>query len=122
MISLLLGLSGEEYDDGLPYTQLSYANGDSFYDHVYVYNETFVARTDLEGVDTTTFEFRQAATAWKDRETHGGDDVAIFARGPMAHLFHTTHEQNFIAHVMAYSACIGPYANDDNCKGGLIGF
>ena len=40
-------------------------------------------------------------------ETHGGEDVAIYARGPMAHLFHATHEQNYVAHVMAYASCVG---------------
>lgn len=45
-------------------------------------------------------------------ETHGGEDVAIYAKGPMAHLFHGVQEQNYIAHVMAYSACIGPYLDD----------
>ena len=42
-------------------------------------------------------------------ETHGGEDVAIYAVGPMAHMFHGVHEQNYIAHVMAYSACVGRY-------------
>lgn len=32
--------------------------------------------------------------------------------GPMAHLFHRVHEQSYVAHVMAYAACIGPYATD----------
>lgn len=40
-------------------------------------------------------------------ETHGGDDVAIFARGPYAHLFAGVLEQNTIPHFMAYAACIG---------------
>ena len=39
--------------------------------------------------------------------THGGDDVPIFASGPMSHLFTGVHEQTFIAHGMAYAACIG---------------
>lgn len=30
----------------------------------------------------------------------------------MAHLFHGLHEQNYIPHVMAYSACIGDYKDD----------
>lgn len=30
----------------------------------------------------------------------------------MAHLFHRVHEQSYVAHVMAYAACIGPYATD----------
>lgn len=46
-------------------------------------------------------------------ETHGGEDVAVFAKGPMAHLLHGVHEQNYIPHVMAYAACIG--ANLDHC-------
>lgn len=46
-------------------------------------------------------------------ETHGGEDVAVFAKGPMAHLLHGVHEQNYIPHVMAYAACIG--ANRNHC-------
>lgn len=44
-----------------------------------------------------------------DAETHGGEDVAIYAKGPMAHLFHGVKEQNYVAHVMAYAACLEPY-------------
>ena len=44
-------------------------------------------------------------------ETHGGDDVAIFARGPQAHLVHGVQEQNYIAHVMAFAACLEPYTD-----------
>ena len=52
-------------------------------------------------------------------ETHGGDDVGIFAQGPFAHLFHTTHEQTHIAHVMMYATCLGPYKEEEQCKGGI---
>lgn len=45
-----------------------------------------------------------------ESETHGGEDVAVYAIGPMAHLFHTTHEQSYLAHAMQYAACIGDYA------------
>lgn len=47
-------------------------------------------------------------------ETHGGEDVAVFAKGPLAHLLHGVHEQNYIPHVMAYAACIGQ--NKDHCS------
>lgn len=32
----------------------------------------------------------------------------------MGHLFHSIHEQNFVAHAIAYAAKIGPYQNDLN--------
>lgn len=53
----------------------------------------------------------QQAAVPLDAETHGGEDVTIYAKGPMAHLFHGVKEQNYIAHVMAYAACLDPYKN-----------
>ena len=47
-------------------------------------------------------------------ETHGGEDVAIYARGPMSHLFHGVQEQNYIAHVLGYASCVGP--NQGHCS------
>ena len=34
----------------------------------------------------------------------------------MSYLFHKTHEQAYVAHVIGYSMCIGPYANDIDCR------
>ena len=42
-------------------------------------------------------------------ETHGGEDVAVYAKGPMAHMFYGTQEQSHIAHVAALATCIGQY-------------
>jgi alkaline phosphatase len=39
-------------------------------------------------------------------ETHGGDDVGIYAKGPFSHLFDGVLEQNVIPHIIAYAACI----------------
>ena len=36
--------------------------------------------------------------------------------GPMSYLFHKTHEQSYVAHVIAYSMCIGPYADRPECR------
>uniref|UniRef100_A0A8B9GM44 Alkaline phosphatase n=1 Tax=Astyanax mexicanus TaxID=7994 RepID=A0A8B9GM44_ASTMX len=47
-------------------------------------------------------------------ETHGGEDVAVFSKGPMAHLLHGVQEQNYIPHAMAYAACIGQ--NRAHCR------
>ncbi|KAL3862364.1 hypothetical protein ACJMK2_008335 [Sinanodonta woodiana] len=90
-------------EDGLPYTTLIYGNGPN-----YNYNN----RTNLTGVDTTNKEFVFPSAVPFDSETHGAEDVAIYARGPMAHLFQRTHEQNYIPHVMAYASCVGDYVTD----------
>lgn len=57
-------------------------------------------------------DYEQPALVPLSSETHGGQDVAIYARGPMAHLFHGVHEQNYVAHVMMYAACLGEYQQD----------
>lgn len=41
-------------------------------------------------------------------ETHGGEDVAVWARGPWAHLFVGSYEQNVLPLIMSYASCIGP--------------
>ncbi len=103
-------------EDGKPYTILSYANGPGFSEHIGVNEEEgMVERKDLKGVDVTSPDFIQASAVPKESETHSGTDVGIYAAGPFAHLVHGVHEQNYLAYVMAYSSCIGPYANDQGC-------
>uniref|UniRef100_A0A8C5J7S9 Alkaline phosphatase n=1 Tax=Junco hyemalis TaxID=40217 RepID=A0A8C5J7S9_JUNHY len=50
-----------------------------------------------------------------ETETHSGEDVVVLAQGPMAHLFHGVQEQHYIAHAMAYAACLEPYATEPGC-------
>ena len=111
------GLASNTHDDGLPYTTLSYANGASYYFNNYGIDDpnkrANVTRRDLTNVDVEDRMFLSPVTAFEISETHGGDDVAIYAKGPMAHLFHSLHDQTHIANVMAYSACIGPYKDSD---------
>ncbi|KAL4221524.1 hypothetical protein ACF0H5_019781 [Mactra antiquata] len=97
-------------DDGKPMTTLLYSNGPGGYSDV---NAT--TRPDLTGVATDTKDYRQQSAVKIYSETHGGEDVAIYARGPMSHLFHGVHEQNYIAHVMAYASCVGSYSSPDSC-------
>jgi alkaline phosphatase len=80
--------------NGLPYTTLTYANGPGYRGG---------SRPDLNGVDTSALDFLQEATVPLGSETHAGEDVAIFARGPRAHLVHGSMEQNWIYHVMRYA-------------------
>ncbi|KTF94850.1 hypothetical protein cypCar_00039429 [Cyprinus carpio] len=92
--------------DLLPYTTLMYGNGPG---HKITNNK----RPDIRNVDTTDKDYVQQAAVPLDSETHGGEDVALFARGPMAHLFQGVYEQNYIAHAMAFAACVG--TNQEHC-------
>ncbi|KAK7097557.1 hypothetical protein V1264_004513 [Littorina saxatilis] len=88
--------------DGMPFATLSYTNGPG------------PGRVNLTGINTTSLDHQQSALVRMPWETHGGEDVGIYATGPMSHLFHGVHEQNYIAHVMAYAACVGP--NTQHCQ------
>lgn len=41
-----------------------------------------------------------------DSETHGGEDVPVYASGPYQHLFTASYEQNVVPHLMAYAMCL----------------
>ena len=105
--------------DKLPFMILNYANGPGFGTHISAENDPDqkILRLNLTGKEDwyTSFSFQNPSSVPTDSETHGGDDVAIFAIGPYSHLFHSVHEQSYIAYVMAYSACLGPYKNDKHC-------
>lgn len=55
----------------------------------------------LSKVQVQESDYLQEAIIPLGSETHAAEDVAIFARGPKAHLFHGIMEQNVIYHVMA---------------------
>jgi len=63
---------------------------------------------------TEADNFTQSVGVPMNAETHGGEDVAVFARGPMSHLFHGVQEQNYIPHAMAYASCVG--SNKKHCS------
>ncbi|OWF46723.1 alkaline phosphatase, tissue-nonspecific isozyme-like [Mizuhopecten yessoensis] len=97
----ILGLVNDEMgDDTMPYTSLVYGNGP-------------VGRENLTNIDTADFDYKQGSAVPLSSETHAGEDVPVYANGPMAHLLTGTHEQNYIAHVMAYASCVG--LNKDHC-------
>ncbi|KAI0239472.1 Alkaline phosphatase, tissue-nonspecific isozyme [Lamellibrachia satsuma] len=100
-------------EDGKPALTLMYADGLGYYAHR-VKNRVEVPRMDLTGVDTADPKFRQDAPLPRYEASHGGEDVAIYARGPMSHLFNGVHEQNYIAHAMEYASCVG--SNRDHCR------
>jgi alkaline phosphatase len=79
--------------DGLPYTTLGYANGVG-------HEDGNTGRSDLTNVDTTDPDFHPQVTVPMSSESHGGEDVAIYAIGPGSDLIRGVMEQNVIFHVM----------------------
>ncbi|XP_071371433.1 intestinal-type alkaline phosphatase [Centroberyx affinis] len=102
----VLGVSRELATDNKHFTTAVYGNGPG-------YQIVNGSRPDMNESISSGDDYRQQAPVPKDSETHGIEDVAIFAKGPMAHLFHGVQEQNYIAHAMAYAACLEPYTS---CK------
>ncbi|MEQ8515446.1 MAG: alkaline phosphatase, partial [Chromatocurvus sp.] len=98
-------------EDGQPYTTLGYANGRGFRD---LGDETDAdrgyaqpplgGRADLADVDTTQPGYHQEALVPLSAETHGGEDVAVYASGPGAHLVSGSLEQNVLFHIMAVTS------------------
>uniref|UniRef100_A0A8C3SK77 Alkaline phosphatase n=1 Tax=Chelydra serpentina TaxID=8475 RepID=A0A8C3SK77_CHESE len=102
--SSIFGLAPKRASDTKSYTSILYGNGPGYQ----------IVATGRPGVNSSESEedgYRQQAAVPLSSETHGGEDVAILAKGPMAHLFHGVQEQTYIAHVMAYAACLEPYAD-----------
>ncbi|XP_056419202.1 intestinal-type alkaline phosphatase [Hyla sarda] len=99
----IFGLAPKKASDKKPYTSILYGNGPGF-------SMTAEGRPDINGTISEENNYRPQAAVPLSSETHGGEDVAIFSKGPMAHLFHGVHEQTYIAHVMAYAACLPPYS------------
>lgn len=91
--------------DGKPFTTLGYQNGAGFHDGAngpapYPRAPRSGRVQDLGAVDTTAPDFHQEALVPLEAETHGGEDVAIFAGGPAAQLLHGVQEQSYVFHVM----------------------
>jgi len=85
--------------DGKPYTVIGYLNGAG---SVLVENgnDYSGSRPDLTQEQATDIDYVQQALIPMSSETHSGEDVAVYAKGPYAHLFDGTLEQNVIFHVM----------------------
>ncbi|MGJ4802203.1 alkaline phosphatase [Luteimonas sp. SDU82] len=121
ILGKVLGPASEDQDPnqyardalGLPYTTLVYANGPGYSGasarqpagpkrHLHHPGgfEPAAGRPDLSAVDTAHPDFMQEALVPLSSETHGGDDVGIWARGPGSEAFRGTLEQHVIHHVI----------------------
>ncbi|XP_038196958.1 alkaline phosphatase, germ cell type-like [Arvicola amphibius] len=100
----IFGLVPFKAQDGKSFTSILYGNGPG-------YRLLNGVRADVteEGSSNPTYQQQTAVPLYS--ETHSGEDVAIFARGPQAHLVHGVQEQSYIAHVMAFAGCLEPYTD-----------
>ena len=85
-----------EASDGKAYTTLGYQNGASspFAQGVAAW------RFDPALRNTKAKDYKQDAMVPLRKESHGGQDVTIYAGGPKAYLFDGTVEQNYVYHVV----------------------
>jgi len=84
---------------GRPYTTLGYTNGPA-------HPRDCDGKVN-SGVAPDDPAYRQGGAVPMGSETHGGEDVPLYADGPMAHLFHGVMEQHVIFHVMAAALAVG---------------
>uniref|UniRef100_A0A8C2VU63 Alkaline phosphatase n=1 Tax=Chinchilla lanigera TaxID=34839 RepID=A0A8C2VU63_CHILA len=98
----IFGLAPLLAEDGKTYTSILYGNGPG-----YIGDQ--VPRPNVTESESGDPNYLQQAAVPLASETHGGEDVAVFARGPQAHLMHGVQEQSYIAHLMAFAGCLEPY-------------
>lgn len=102
--------------DNKPYTTLSYANGLGHYaEDINDFDPhsgdpySRMSSPPKSGRHTTlkdnpeSLHYHQESNTPLHSETHAGDDVAVYAQGPWAHLLIGVMEQNYIYHVMKHA-------------------
>ncbi len=113
---------------GLPYTTLSYANGPGYtgasdrqpagpktFPHIARRFEAAHGRPDLTDVDTEHVDYMQEALVPARSESHGGEDVGIWAIGPGSKAVRGTMEQNTIFHLIVQAT---PRLRERLCQAG----
>ena len=96
------GNTDTRYDldkNGEPYTTLGYENGRG--------TRGTATRPNLLEVDTTDPDYKQEAVVPLPDETHGGEDVGIFATGASSELVRGVMEENWIYFVMRDALGLG---------------
>ena len=106
-------------DDGKPYTTLGYQNGAGFAmlsdgEKPNTRRPILSGRVaDLAHINTRSPGFHQESLVPNSSETHGGEDVAVYAGGAGAHLLHGVIEQNVIYHLMRKATAIPRITESD---------
>ncbi|XP_015605760.1 alkaline phosphatase isoform X3 [Cephus cinctus] len=96
----ILGSDSKVSDvDGKPYTTLLYSNGPGHTE----------PRSVLREAGKDSIQTAGVPRAWA---THGGEDVPVFAIGPLAMtLFSGSVDQSYIPHAISYVACLAHHAS-----------
>ncbi len=94
--------------DGKTYTTLGYANGPG---NVFTGQKKGGERHEPTESEVADLNYRQQATVPSMSETHGGQDVGIYAKGPRAYLFGGVVEQSYIFHVIDDALSLRKRAN-----------
>ncbi|KAH8363459.1 hypothetical protein KR084_010652 [Drosophila pseudotakahashii] len=120
---ILGAANSHEKNDPMVYETISYANGPGYWDHLA--NDSRPQNSSNMWMPLKQFTeeeraaptYRHLATVPRKDETHGGEDVAVFAYGPGSSLIRGVFEQNYLAYVMSYAGCLGPAKDfDDSCE------
>ena len=115
ILGLCMGIDGsgvghngepELASDGKPYTVAGYLNGPGSVLIEQPDGSYFGTRPNVTEANATDLDYPQQALVPKSSETHAGEDVAVYAKGPWAHLLDGTIEQNVIFHVMHHAATV----------------
>lgn len=125
----ILGLA-KTVSDNVPYETISYANGPGFLQHIKMPtaednqssneslppNHPWKSLWKLSAQERQSPTYRHQSMVYLQEETHGGEEVGVYASGPGSNLIRGVFEQNYLAFVMSYISCIGPAKNfDDSC-------
>ncbi|HVI59077.1 MAG TPA: alkaline phosphatase [Luteimonas sp.] len=113
---------------GLPYTTLGYANGPGYtgasdsqpagskhFPHMGKGYQPAQGRPDLTDVDTADPDYMQESTVPLANESHGGEDVGVWARGPGSDAVRGTVEQNVLYHFIVQAT---PRLRERLCQAG----
>ena len=115
ILGVVVGVDGKKTlaAVGKPYTTLNFASGPGGLFPTIEKGQTAadakapVTRPDISDVDTESVAYLQQEDIPLASETHGGEDVAIYASGPLAHLFGGTVDEQYIYHVMSAASGLG---------------
>ena len=95
--------------DGGYYTSMNYRNGPGAVEWQSSSQPAPAKRPSVDPQQALQPGYLQQALVPLESETHGGEDVALYAAGPWAHLFGGTLEQHWVYHVMRHALLAEEY-------------